>query len=54
MSSKLDPFSDAIFVFCNTKRDKIKLLHLFRSRNNLSYSEQIIPTFYACPFISHN
>lgn len=27
MSFKLDPFSDALFVFCNAKRDKIKLLH---------------------------
>jgi len=26
-SFKLDPFSDALFVFCNAKRDKIKLLH---------------------------
>lgn len=24
MNFKLDPFSDAIFVFCNSKRDKIK------------------------------
>ncbi len=27
MSFKLDPFSDALFVFCNAKRDKIKLLY---------------------------
>lgn len=27
MSFKLDPFSHAIFVFCNSKRDKIKLLY---------------------------
>ncbi|WP_280637269.1 IS66 family insertion sequence element accessory protein TnpB [Alkalihalobacillus sp. BA299] len=27
MSFKLDPFSNAIFVFCNLKRDKIKLLY---------------------------
>lgn len=27
MNFKLDPFSDALFVFCNAKRDKIKLLY---------------------------
>lgn len=28
---KLDPFSDAIFVFCNAKRDKLKLLYWERN-----------------------
>ncbi|NLK38300.1 MAG: IS66 family insertion sequence element accessory protein TnpB [Epulopiscium sp.] len=27
MNFKLDPFSDALFVFCNAKRDKLKLLY---------------------------
>jgi transposase len=27
MNFKLDPFSNAIFVFCNAKRDKIKMLY---------------------------
>ncbi|KXG43946.1 IS66 family insertion sequence element accessory protein TnpB [Tepidibacillus decaturensis] len=31
MSFKLDPFSDALFVFCNAKRDKIKLLYWERN-----------------------
>ncbi|MDO6355724.1 IS66 family insertion sequence element accessory protein TnpB [Caloramator sp. CAR-1] len=31
MNFKLDPFSDAIFVFCNSKRDKIKILYWERN-----------------------
>jgi len=27
MSFKLDPFSHAMFVFCNAKRDKLKILY---------------------------
>ena len=27
MSFKLDPFSSHLFVFCNRKRDKLKILH---------------------------
>lgn len=27
MNFKLDPFSQAMFVFCNAKRDKLKILH---------------------------
>ncbi|WP_139902289.1 IS66 family insertion sequence element accessory protein TnpB [Clostridium thermarum] len=31
MNFKLDPFSDALFVFCNAKRDKLKLLYWERN-----------------------
>ena len=31
MSFRLDPFADALFVFCNAKRDKIKLLYWERN-----------------------
>ncbi|EYE87198.1 transposase IS66 [Fervidicella metallireducens AeB] len=31
MNFRLDPFSDAIFVFCNSKRDKIKILYWERN-----------------------
>ncbi|MEW6426119.1 MAG: IS66 family insertion sequence element accessory protein TnpB [Bacillota bacterium] len=41
----LDPFSSCLYVFCNRKRDKLKILKLSRGRDNLSYSEIIvIPT----------
>ncbi len=36
---KLDPFSSCLFVFCNRKRDKLKILQLSRLRNNWSYSD---------------
>lgn len=31
MNFKLDPFSEALFVFCNAKRDKLKLLYWERN-----------------------
>lgn len=31
LNFKLDPFSDAMFVFCNAKRDKLKLLYWDRN-----------------------
>lgn len=31
MNFQLDPFKDAIFVFCNSKRDKIKILYWERN-----------------------
>lgn len=30
-SMGLDPFSPALFVFCNRKRDKLKILHFERN-----------------------
>ena len=31
MNFRLDPFSDAIYVFCNAKRNKLKLLYWDRN-----------------------
>lgn len=51
---ELDPFTPAVFAFCNRRRDRMKLLLFDRSTKKLSCDQERIRTCLKCkgPFLS--